>query len=76
MKSFQACCHKLSQNGIQRVKEHFNWRLYSQRLVNLTKLYGFWRFSVSGKGKIKMDRYCDFLYHFLIRQRAEQMLEG
>ena len=65
---------RLSQNGIVRVKEHFNWRLYSQRLVSLTKLYGFWRFSVSGEGKIKMDRYCDFLYHFLIRQRAEQML--
>ncbi len=83
LEAFHEACRKdgdywqrLSQNGIQRVKEHFNWRLYSQRLVNLTKLYGFWRFSVSGKGKIKMDRYCDFLYHFLIRQRAEQMLEG
>jgi sucrose synthase len=65
---------KLSQNGIRRVNEHFNWRLYSQRLVNLAKLYGFWRFSVSGEGKIKMDRYCDFLYHFLIRQRAQRML--
>ena len=81
LESFLDACQKdsefwrrLSQNGIRRVKEYFNWRLYSQRLVNLTKLYGFWRFSVSGKGKVKMDRYCDFLYHFLIRQRAEQML--
>jgi sucrose synthase len=66
---------KISENGILRVREHFTWRLYSQRLINLSKLYGFWRYSVSGKGKIKMDRYCDFLYHFLIRQRAAQMLE-
>lgn len=64
---------KISENGIQRVQNHFNWRLYSERLTNLTKLYGFWRFSVSGQGKIKMDRYCDFLYHFLIRERARQM---
>ena len=83
LEAFYEACQKdkhywrrLSHNGIRRVNEHFNWRLYSQRLVNLTKLYGFWRFSVSGKGKIKMDRYCDFLYHFLIRQRAEQMLSG
>ena len=81
LEAFWQACQKdtdywqrLSENGIQRVNEHFNWRLYSQRLVNLTKLYGFWRFSVSGKGKIKMDRYCDFLYHFLIRQRSAQML--
>lgn len=83
LENFYDACQKdkgywqrLSLNGIRRVKEHFNWRLYSQRLVNLAKLYGFWRFSVSGKGKIKMDRYCDFLYHFLIRKRAEQMLTG
>ena len=64
---------QLLVNGIKRVQEHFNWRLYSRRLINLTKLYGFWRYSVSGKGKIKLDRYCDFLHHFLIRERALQM---
>lgn len=63
----------ISVNGIKRVQEHFNWRLYSRRLINLTKLYGFWRYSVSGKGKIKLDRYCNFLHHFLIRERALQM---
>ena len=67
---------KISENGIQRVQTHFNWRLYSQRLINLTKLYGFWRFSVSGQGKVKMNRYCDFLYHFLVHQRAEGMRAG
>jgi sucrose synthase len=63
----------ISANGIKRVADHFNWRLYSRRLINLTKLYGFWRYSVSGKGKIKLDRYCDFLQHFLIRERALRM---
>jgi sucrose synthase len=63
---------RLSKNGIKRVKESFTWNLYSQRLINLTKLYGFWRYSVSGKGKIKMDRYSDFLYYFLIRERARR----
>jgi len=64
---------RLSRNGIRRVNEHFTWKLYSRRLVNLTKLYGFWRYSVSGKGKVKLDRYCDFIYHFLIRERAARM---
>jgi len=65
----------ISENGVLRVQEHFNWKSYSQRLINLTKLYGFWRFAVSGKGMLELDRYCDALYHFLIRQKATQVQE-
>ena len=61
----------ISNNGIKRVQERFNWQSYSGRLVNLTKLYGFWRYSVSGDAAVKLDRYCDFIYHFLLKQRAE-----
>jgi sucrose synthase len=64
----------ISRNGVQRVATSFNWKNYSQRLMNLTKLYGFWRYSVSGEQKVKLDRYCDFIYYFLIRERARQML--
>ena len=60
----------ISENGIQRVKECFNWKSYSQRLINLTKLYGFWRHAVSGKGMLELDRYCDLIYHFLLREKA------
>jgi sucrose synthase len=63
----------ISENGIRRVTEKFNWNSYSQRLINLTKLYGFWRYAVSGKGMEELDRYCDVIYHFLIRQRAKNM---
>lgn len=66
----------ISGKGIERVREHFTWKLYSARLINLAKLYGFWRYSVSGKAKIKMDRYCDFIYHFLFRERARMMEDG
>jgi sucrose synthase len=60
----------ISKNAIERVKTHFNWKSYSQRLINLTKLYGFWRYAVSGKGMLELDRYCDVLYHFLIKERT------
>ena len=63
----------ISANGIQRVQDRFNWKSYSQRLVNLTKLYGFWRYAVSGKGMLEMDRYCDLIYHFLLKERAKQL---
>ena len=64
---------KISENGIQRVRDHFNWRSYSQRLINLTRLYGFWRYAVSGKGMLELDRYCDLIYHFLLKEKAKQI---
>jgi sucrose synthase len=63
----------ISENAINRVREHFNWKSYSQRLINLTKLYGFWRYAASGKGMLELDRYCDVLYHFLIKERSAQI---
>ena len=64
---------KISEAGIERVRENFNWNRYAKKLVNLTKLYGFWRHTVSGKGRGVLDRYCDLINHFLIRERARKM---
>jgi sucrose synthase len=63
----------ISKNGIIRVHDNFNWKSYSQRMINLTKLYGFWRYAVSGKGMVELDRYCDLIFHFLIRERSKQV---
>ncbi len=67
------CWKEISGNGIQRVHEHFNWQSYSRRLINLTKLYGFWRYAVSGKGMLELDRYSDLIYHFLLREKAKKL---
>ncbi len=76
--SFVQTCQKnkeywkeISENGIRRVREKYTWDLYSDKLIKLTKLYGFWRYSVAGKEMIKMDRYCDLIYHLLLKNRAE-----
>jgi sucrose synthase len=63
----------ISQNGIKRVQERFNWKSYSQRMINLAKLYGFWRYAVSGKGMVELDRYCELIYHFLLKQKAQKI---
>ena len=80
LENFIAQCKKdqhywetISENGIKRVREHFNWNSYSQRMINLAKLYGFWRYAVSGKGMVGLDRYCDLIYHFLLKKRASQL---
>ncbi|HDP94992.1 MAG TPA: sucrose synthase [Candidatus Aminicenantes bacterium] len=57
----------ISVAGIRRVHEDFSWTTYSERLLKLAKIYGFWRFAESVEGKQKMDRYSEFIYHFLLR---------
>lgn len=62
---------QISKSGIKRVDENFTWDLYSSKLINLTNLHGFWRHTVSGKGKVKLNKYCDSLYDFLYRSRIQ-----
>ncbi|MBN1114092.1 MAG: glycosyltransferase, partial [Oligoflexia bacterium] len=64
---------QISDNGIKRVRDTFTWNNYSKRLFSLTKIYSFWRYSVSNKGKVKMSRYCDLLYYLLFKQRADSI---
>lgn len=64
---------RISRGGVERVRKHFNWKLHSERLVDLAKLYGFWRYSITDKGKVRMNLYSDSLYHFLFRERAEAL---
>jgi sucrose synthase len=80
IESFLENCRKdesywstISENGIKRVRERFNWQSYSQRMINLAKLYGFWRYAVSGKGMLELDRYCDLIYHFLLKQKVQSL---
>ena len=72
-KNNPAYWHKISEAGIKRVREHFTWSLYSKRLITMAKLYGFWKHSSSPKDRLMSERYRDVLYHFLMKQRAEEI---
>ncbi|MFP4193501.1 MAG: sucrose synthase [Desulfobacterales bacterium] len=62
---------QISKGGIKRVNEAYTWRRYSEKLFSLTKLYGFWRYTESQHGMVKLDRYCDLLYHLFLKPRSE-----
>ena len=64
----------ISENGIKRVREKFTWSKYSDKLLHLTKLYGFWRFAESAEGMVRMNRYCDLFYHLFLKPRARDIL--
>ena len=67
---------EISRNAIKRVEGHYNWKLYAANLLKLTKLYGFWKYSTSTKGKIKMMKYCELLFHLIYKKQAEMLEDG
>jgi len=34
----------MSEGGIRRVAERYNWPLYAKRLLSLSRIYGFWKY--------------------------------
>ncbi|MBN1197164.1 MAG: sucrose synthase [Candidatus Aminicenantes bacterium] len=66
---------RISAAGIRRIHEDFSWTTYSERLLKLAKIYGFWRFAESVEGKHKMDRYSEFIYHFLLRKKNRRAVK-
>ncbi len=63
----------ISNNAIQRVEEKYTWHHYNEKLLKLTKLYGFWRYAVTNIEKRKMKIYSQTLYHLLYKKRVEEM---
>jgi sucrose synthase len=64
----------ISEGGIKRVQEHFTWWMYSEKLLNLTALYGFWRYSVANVGKKELNLYCHLFFQLLFKPRAKEIL--
>jgi sucrose synthase len=64
---------EMSENGLRRAQSHFTWELHCRRLTRLTKVYGFWRYSISGSAKTRLQQYCHLLYHLYFKARAAAM---
>ncbi|QPJ62632.1 MAG: sucrose synthase [Candidatus Nitronauta litoralis] len=60
---------RLSEAGIQRVKEGYTWSLYSEKLVKCANLFRFWNFSEHDEKKKQINQYCNLMYHSLFKSR-------
>lgn len=65
---------KISGQAIARVNARYNWKLYSQSLLSLSKIYGFWRFSTNLTTS-ELFAYLDSLYYLLYKPMAHRLLE-
>lgn len=66
--------NSFSEKSIKRVNEAYNWRLYTQKLLSLSKIYGFWKYVTNLETK-DMKAYLSIIYHLLYKPRAEALLD-
>jgi sucrose synthase len=61
---------EISANGIKRVDEKYNWRLYAQKLLSFSRIYGFWKF-VSNLEREETRRYLEMFYSLKMRSLSQ-----
>ncbi|XP_023530913.1 sucrose synthase [Cucurbita pepo subsp. pepo] len=63
---------KISKAGLQRIHEKYTWQIYSERLLTLTGVYGFWK-HVSNLDRLESRRYLEMFYALKYRKLAESV---
>ncbi|CAN6470274.1 unnamed protein product [Victoria cruziana] len=60
----------ISQGGLQRIYECYTWKIYSERLMTLAGVYGFWKY-VSKLERRETRRYLEMFYILKYRDLAK-----
>ncbi|MDE3207570.1 MAG: sucrose synthase, partial [Pseudomonadota bacterium] len=53
---------QISKGALARIKSRYTWSLYAERMMTLSRIYGFWKF-VSGLEREETIRYLDMFHH-------------
>ncbi|KAL8459936.1 hypothetical protein ACS0TY_031734 [Phlomoides rotata] len=60
----------ISAGGLKRIQEKYTWQIYSDRLLTLAGVYGFWKY-VSKLDRQEIRRYLEMFYALKYRKLAE-----
>nr|ACP17902.1 sucrose synthase [Phaseolus vulgaris] len=63
---------KISQGGLKRIQEKYTWQVYSDRLLTLTGVYGFWK-HVTNLERRESKRSLEMFYALKYRKLAESV---
>jgi len=79
MAAFFTCCRqdpdewqRMSQGALQRVHARYTWKGYAERLMTLSRVYGFWRY-VTDLERAETQRYLEMFYTLQFRPLANAM---
>ncbi|XP_057967270.1 sucrose synthase [Malania oleifera] len=62
----------ISNGGLKRIHEKYTWQIYSERLLTLAGVYGFWKY-VSNLDRREARRYLEMFYALKYRKLAESV---
>ncbi|RJP19244.1 MAG: sucrose synthase [Candidatus Omnitrophota bacterium] len=62
----------ISKNAIRRVESRYNWKLYAERLMTLSRIYGFWKY-VTNLEREETRRYLQMFYGLMFRNLANRI---
>lgn len=60
---------RISRGALARVEARYTWKQYAERMMSLSRIYGFWKF-VSGLEREETTRYLQMFYHLQFRPLA------
>ncbi len=63
---------QISDGGLQRVAERYTWESYAERMMTLSRVYGFWKY-VSDLDRAETQRYLQMFYGLQFRPLAERI---
>lgn len=61
---------RVSDAALARVAARYTWKLYAERMMTLSRIYGFWKF-VSGLEREEAGRYLQLFHHLQFRPLAQ-----
>ncbi|KAK2645491.1 hypothetical protein Ddye_020686 [Dipteronia dyeriana] len=65
-----SCWKNISDGGLKRIYEKYTWKIYSDRLLTLSGVYGFWKY-VSKLERRETRRYIEMFYILKFRDLAK-----
>jgi len=65
---------QISQGGIQRVALRYTWTMYADRMLKLSRIYGFWKY-ISNIEREEAARYLEMFYFLMYRKMADKIAQ-
>ena len=62
----------ISRGALERVAARYTWANYAERMMTLSRVYGFWKY-VTDLERTETRRYLEMFYGLLLRPRARAM---
>jgi sucrose synthase len=64
---------EMSRNAIQRVEERYTWARYAERMMTLSRIYGFWKY-VTDLERTETRRYLEMFYGLQFRPLSRKIV--